>query len=396
MREDNNGPSRPVAVPEAGLPALANAYGDDKRFEVTTLDDPHRQAMWVVVKGVQRLDGTTVNSFGAEGQRAANRHLDALMAQMTAADAGAGGAMLAELATGVRMLDLPALKAEAEGKPVSLVDRLSALPVVGRHFSAFARFAVVRQKAVTLFEKVEREASAELTKIQARDATLDRMVDDILTGLDRMKVELIAGQVILNRERRLFAEEKARVVDSRDPLALVALRDRAETIDAFEARLLRLHVAYTQAVLEVPRTRMAQNVGRSDYRTVLETVLFDIPEIKRRIITLGALRGNRLARERAVARRDLNKALDAAAMDDLETAYVAAKEREGGDLEEITAMGEIATRLVALVGKGAEIDAANRTKRDAAHRALSEVRAKLATGLATAVENAAASISYGR
>lgn len=391
--------TEPTALPAVAeareVPALKNAYGDDRRFDVAGLPEEERSAVMTVVRSVPVLDGVAVNGFGAAGQRAASAHLDTLMSSVTAADTGLGGTLLAELATGLDLIDVEGMRAEAEGKVAGLARRLAALPVVGKRFSAFARFVANRQRVASLLASIERKGEEDLVKLQAYDATLESMVAEVKRGLARMRVELMAGQVVLDRERRIFAEARDRALASRDPLELAEVRDRAETVDAFEVRLLRLHVAYTKAVVEVPRTRMVQRTGRAEYRNVLDTLLFDVPELKRRVIALAAIRNARIANEGAQARRDLNKRLDGMSMDELEQGYLASKAHEGGGLADIEEMGRLVERMRKLGEDGAALDRTNRAQREEAHAALAAVRAKLADGLAQGLVDEVEGAGFG-
>ena len=55
--------------------------------------------------------------------------------------------------------------------------------------------------------------------------------------------------------------------------------------------------------------------------------------------------------------------MNMAGVDALETAYLRAKESEGGALGDVAALGEIADRIIGMVDKGAAIDARNRAER---------------------------------
>ena len=70
------------------------------------------------------------------------------------------------------------------------------------------------------------------------------------------------------KARADFAKQKQEI-QSDDPVAIAQLRDMAEQINAFEARLLRMHVAFTDSLISIPQIRLNQEAGRIEIRTKL-------------------------------------------------------------------------------------------------------------------------------
>ncbi len=376
-------------VSHGGIPDLVRGYGADRRIDVSLMDAESRTKVRQVSASVQRLDGAVVNGYGAAVQQKANRFLDELLQGLRTKDAGASGMLVAEVAKGVKLLDIPGLKREAEGK--SRGGFLAGLPMVGKYVSAFDRFRANQATIIEHFVRVEEQGRREMARLAAMDSKLDQVVTQNLEAMRELEVHVAAGQEVLDRERDRFARAREAALASRDPARIAAVRDMGDQINAFESRLLRLHMAMTDAMLNVPQTRLTQSTGRIEYRNVSDTLLFDIPRLKQAILRVVALKNISDASKASDARRRLAQSMAQAGIESLETAYVKAKESEGGALAEIATMGAIADRIIGIVDKGAEIDARNReTRREAAAR-LSDLRERFVDGLARSTANAVAS-----
>lgn len=377
-----------TAPTAAAVPDLAARWGADQRLDLARLSPDDRAAAERIAADLQALDGAAVNGFGADTQMRANGFLDELLDGIRTADAGVSGRLLAELATGVKALNIPGLKREAEGRGTALTRLAGDLPMVGKYVSAFVRFRSDHRMVVDQFSDIEKRGRIEMGRLAAMDSRMDQLVAENLRSLRELEVQVAAGQIVLDRERARFARERRDALGSRDPAALAAVRDFGEQINGFETRLLRLSMAMGDAMLSVPQTRTAQTAGRIEYRNILDTLLFDLPRLKSAILRIVALKGITDASKASDARRRLAQQMNAAGIDALETAYLRAKESEGGALGEVAALGEIADRIIGMVDKGAAIDARNRAERAQAQLALESTKQRYVDGLAAAGERA--------
>ncbi|WP_342634254.1 toxic anion resistance protein [Lichenibacterium minor] len=388
-------PARSVALSPAdpraavsAVPDLAAGWGAEQRLDLARLSPNDRALAERVAADLPALDGAAINGFGADTQTRANAFLDELLDGIRTADAGVSGRLLAELATGVKALNIPGLKREAEGRGTALMRVAGELPMVGRYVSAFTRFRADYRMVVDQFSDIEKRGRIEMGRLAAMDSRLDKLVAENLRSLRELEVQVAAGQIVLDRERARFARERRDALQSRDPAALAAVRDFGEQINGFEARLLRLSMAMGDAMLSVPQTRTAQTAGRIEYRNILDTLLFDLPRLKSAILRIAALKGIADASKASDARRRLAQQMNMAGIDALESAYLRAKDSEGGSLGEVAALGEIADRIIGMVDKGAAIDARNRAERAQAQLALEGTKKRYVDGLAAAGERA--------
>ncbi|WP_158554693.1 toxic anion resistance protein [Methylovirgula sp. 4M-Z18] len=373
------------------VPELANIYDSSHQIDVAHLGSDALAKLDQIVATVPKLDSAAVNAFGVEPQTRANQFLDQLLEGIQTGDAGPSGALLAELATGVKAINITGLQREAANGQSIMANFLQRLPWLGKYVSAFQAFKANYRKIIDHFSDIEKRGQSEMAKLTAMDSKMDRLVAENLSNLRELEVHLAAGQRILTRERERFAARRTAAITNNDPVELAAVRDFGEQINGFETRLLRLHMALTDAMQSIPQTRTAQTAGRIEYRNIMDTLLFDLPRLKAAIVRIAALKQISDASKSSDARRKLANSMAQAGVQALDDAYTKAKQSEGGALAEIAMMGDIADRIIGIVDKGAQIDVKNREERIKAQQALTQIKQKFAEGFIKSTANAVAS-----
>ena len=353
--------------------------------DVSRLDAARQQQVAVIAQSVQARDSNTIATFGAGPQRKLSSFLDQLLAGARAEDIGLAGELVTELATDMKALDLPAVKREVEGGATSVLARL---PVVGKYYGALRRFRAMQKTVVEHLAAIERKADIHLGKLKAGNAGLDRLLDATEDNLRELEVWVAAGQQALARMRAELEAERAALGDVRDPVALAKLRDTAEQIDAFETRVVRMHVAFTRGVLSVPQVRIAQQAGRIEIQNTLDTVLFDLPDLKAAIVRVAALHQISRAGGATAARRRIGQELQQIGIDALDQSYTRAKQSQGDMGADVELLSQMGDKIMATLNRGLEIDRENRVKRDQAVQQLGEVRSRLMEGLRAHADDA--------
>jgi uncharacterized protein YaaN involved in tellurite resistance len=372
----------PVVAADPPLLALQLAPADI--IDPTRLDDARRQQADAIAAGVSINDSNVIATFGAGPQRKLSGFLDQLVADTRADEIGVAGALVTELATDIKALDLPAVKRETEGRP----GLLAGLPVIGRYYSAVRRFRALHARIADHLAEIERRADTHLGKLKASNAGLDRLLDATEANLRELEVWVAGGQQALLRMRAAFEAERAALADSRDPVRYARLRDMAEQINAFETRLVRMHVAFTRGIMAIPQIRTAQQAGRIEIQNTLDTILFDLPDLKAAIIRVAALNQISRASDATAARRRIGRELQQIGIDALDQAYTAAKRTQGDMAGDVETLGRMTEKMLATIDKGLQIDRENRAKRAAAVQQLGEVRQRLLEGLRTHADQA--------
>jgi uncharacterized protein YaaN involved in tellurite resistance len=369
-------PDSVAETPSSQLPVLANALPDGQKINLTKFDDSQRQRITDIASTVGVLDSAAVTSFGIEAQRKMNSFLDQLLQGIRTYEVGQAGALTIELAHQIKAMDLPKVQQEIQSG-----DWISNVPIVGRWMSALRKFQLEHEEIVKHLSEIENTGQREVTKLASVNTKMDALADRTLDNLKELEVSLAAGQVVLMRARREFQMRKDEIQKSNDPVALVQLRDQAEQINAFEARLLRMHVAYTDALVSIPQIRTTQEAARIEQRNIMDTILFDLPRLKSAILRVAALNLIVDASKEDEARRQIARQIGTLGADALDDAYTKAKQSQGTGAEDVAALAEIADKLLATIAKGVQLDAENRQKRQSAGQQLGVIQDKLMDGL---------------
>ena len=345
--------------------------------DISRLEPARRQQVAIIAQSVTARDSNTIATFGAGPQRKLSGFLDQLLAGTRAEEIGLAGELVTELATSIKALDLPAVKREVDGQ----ASPLASLPVVGKYYSALRRFRAMQKTVVEHLATIEQKAETHLGKLKASNAGLDRLLDATESNLRELEAWVAGGQQALARMRTELEAERAALADVHDPVALAKLRDTAEQIDAFETRLVRMHVAFTRGVLSIPQVRIAQQAGRIEIQNTLDTILFDLPDLKSAIVRVATLHQISRAGDATAARRKIGQELQQIGIDALDQAYTRAKQTQGDMGADVALLSRMSDKLLATLDRGVEIDRENRVKREQAVQQLGEVRLRLMEGL---------------
>lgn len=234
-------------------------------------DVSRRQRAAVIAASVAGWDSRAMPGFAAGPQRKLAGFLDKLLHGARGKVAGLAGDLSAELAAEIGLMDLAAVRREVEGRP----GLLHRVPLVGRYVSAVRRLRAVQAQVAARSAAIEARASARLAEMRADRVMWGRLVDATEDTLRELEVWVAGGQQALLRLREAFAAAQ------QGPHAGDAeLREMAERIDAFEARLVRIDVLFTQGTLAVPQLRAGQGTGPDVVEEALEAVVAELPELR--------------------------------------------------------------------------------------------------------------------
>jgi uncharacterized protein YaaN involved in tellurite resistance len=239
----------------------------------------------------------------------------------------------------------------------------------------------MHQQITTHLQEIERRADTHLGKLKASNAGMDRLLDATEANLREIEVWVAGGQQALLRMREQFEAERTALAATRDTVRFAKLRDMAEQINAFETRLVRMHVAFTRGILSIPQIRTAQQAGRIEIQNTLDTILFDLPDLKAAIVRVAALHQISRASDATAARRKIARELQEIGVDALDHAYTAAKRSQGDMADDVATLTRVTDKMLATIDKGLQIDRENKVKREAAVQQLGEVRTRLLEGL---------------
>lgn len=361
------------------LPELNNAMREGQKINFTKFTEEQRKRIAQIASTVAVLDSNAVTGFGVEAQRKMNSYLDELLKGIRTCEVGEAGEITMELAKHIKSMNLPKMKEEVEGEDW-FANTFGNLPLIGKHLSALRYFVASHEEILKHLGEIEARAQREAGKITASNAKLDQLINYTVGNVKELELYLAAGQNILLRAKADFARKKE-ALQNDDPLEVAQLRDMAEQINAFEARLLRMHVAFTDALISIPQIRLTQESGRIEIRNIMDTVLFDIPRLKSAILRVASLRQILNASKETEARREIARQIGEIGTEALDKAYTQAKLSQGTGAEDVAYLAATADKLLETINKGVQIDRENKEKRAKAEEELNNIQTKLLEGL---------------
>lgn len=364
---------------QGGFPELSNEMTEKQKINFTKFSDEQRKRIAQIASTVAVLDSNAVTSFGVEAQRKMNGYLDELLKGIRTCEVGEAGEITMELAKHIKSMNLPKMKEEVQGEDW-FASTFGSLPLIGKHLSSLRYFIASHEEILKHLGEIEARAQREAGKITASNAKLDQLITYTIGNVKELELYLAAGQNILLKSKADFARKKEEIQND-DPLAVAQLRDMAEQINAFEARLLRMHVAFTDALISIPQIRLTQESGRIEIRNIMDTVLFDIPRLKSAILRVASLRQILNASKETEARREITRQIGEIGTEALDKAYTQAKLSQGTGAEDVAYLAATADKLLETINKGVQIDQENKQKRAQAEQDLNNIQTKLLEGL---------------
>jgi uncharacterized protein YaaN involved in tellurite resistance len=332
------------------------------------------------VSSVSFAETNSLLSFGADAQRDLSQHLDQLLDGLRAGDAGRAGEITIALATTIKDLHLPKVKREIAGED-GLAGVLGRIPVVGGWFSALRALQLNRRKITDHLSNIEKKAQAQLTTLRSMHDKLDRLTDQSITHIKTLELYMAAGQILVKRARVEFESKRAAAEQSGDVIEISRLRDFAEQINAFETRVVRIHLAHSQSIVSVPEIRASQTASAIEMNNVMDSILFDLPNLKRAILNVASLAETAKASKATDARRQLSRELNSIGSEELQAAYLKAKESQGDFVADVAVLAQSADKLLQTIELGRKLDVANIGKRAKAIADLSDLNHKFTAGL---------------
>jgi uncharacterized protein YaaN involved in tellurite resistance len=362
------------------IPALRYEFKPEQQIDLSKLTAAQMDRVNQIASSVSFTDTNSLMSFGSDAQRELSQHLDQLLEGMRTSEAGRAGEVTIALATTIKDLNLPKVKKEVAGKDTA-AEMFGKLPIIGPWFSALRALHLNRKKITEHLAAIEQKAQAQMTALSVNNDKLDRMVGSSIDHIHSMELYMAAGQVVVKRARVEFEQKRAAVEQSRDLVEIAKLRDFGEQLNAFETRVVRIHLAHSQSMVSVPEIRASQTASMIEMNNVMDSILFDLPNLKRAILNVASLAATSRAARDTEARRELSRQLGSIGSDELQATYLKAKESQGGFEADIQVLSQSADKLLQTIELGRRLDVSNSAKREKAIADLSTINHKFTDGL---------------
>jgi len=373
-------PLNTVSLYDGNPPVLRYELQADRQIDLNKFTDEQKARINQIAASVSFSDTNSLMSFGADAQRELSKHLDQLLEGMRTSEAGRAGEITIALATTLKDLNLPKIKQEVAGQS-SLAEQFGKIPFVGEWFSALRALQQNHKKITEHLTAIEQKSQAQLTTLRSTNEKLDRLVQASIDHIRTMELYMAAGQILIKRARLEFEQKRVAVEQSRDVVEIAKLRDFAEQINAFETRIVRMHVAHSQSIVSVPEIRATQTAAMIEMNNVMDSILFDLPALKRAILNVAALSETAKASKATDARRALSRELGSIGSDQLQDAYLKAKNSQGDFAADIAVLAQSADKLLQTIALGHRLDLENADKREKSINDLNALNRKFTEGL---------------
>ncbi|MBC3861562.1 toxic anion resistance protein [Undibacterium jejuense] len=373
-------PLNTVSLYDGNPPALRYELQADRQIDLNKFTDEQKARINQIAASVSFSDTNSLMSFGADAQRELSKHLDQLLEGMRTSEAGRAGEITIALATTLKDLNLPKIKQEVAGQS-SLAEQFGKIPFVGEWFSALRALQQNHKKITEHLNAIEQKSQAQLTTLRSTNDKLDRLVQASIDHIKTMELYMAAGQILIKRARLEFEQKRVAVEQSRDVVEIAKLRDFAEQINAFETRVVRMHVAHSQSIVSVPEIRATQTAAMIEMNNVMDSILFDLPALKRAILNVAALSETAKASKATEARRALSRELGGIGSDQLQDAYLKAKNSQGDFAADVAVLAQSADKLLQTIALGHRLDLENADKREKSINDLNALNRKFTEGL---------------
>ena len=331
---------------------------------------------------VDATDSNLLLTYGAKPQKEVSSVLDGLLRNIRTEDADVGGDLLIALSRGMEQAKIREMRDELKSGGSTLAYSLNQIPVIGpwiaRQMSAFLYFKHSKDGIIKHFDEIEKQIMTHREDLVKANTSMDLNYEATANNLQDLKVYIAAGE---QAGLRLVDEANTRLEEareSRDAVVVNQYRDFRANVESFLTRVVRLHMAYTQAAQNLPQIRQIQETTKIALSDVIDTLLVDLPQMKQAILQLSALKSIRDARASSEKRREISRELREIASNAASDSYLEAKESQGAFEEELQLLERMASKLKDTESRAREIEAQNQEARKDAHARMQEVVKQLA------------------
>ena len=354
-------------------------------IDVSGFSSVETQRAKEIGEGVDFDNTNTILTFGVGPQQQMNQFLDTLMDDLKVGDAGVAGKLTLELSDGYDLMRIDELKSQlsGDGGGGGVWSAIGKALGFAKDLGALVRNLQDQRAAlVSKFDKIERIANDRKREIMTYNVKLDQVRDQSDSYLEDMAVHIAGGEQAVLRGVEEFDDRKAALESAPDDVEAARLHDMARAIASFEQRLLRMKIAYTQSVAVTrPRIQAIRQSGEIEIQNIIESMLFDVPNLKSLVLQVAAMSNIKQAQEEDAARRKVSQKISGAAADMFQETYTTSVASQGRGLDDVRALADSVDKMVATLREGERIEQENKQKRADAASALADVKTKVTEAL---------------
>jgi uncharacterized protein YaaN involved in tellurite resistance len=309
-------------------------------------------------------------------------------------DAGEVGRIAAAVIDGVKILRIKDLQAEAAAGPPAarkgLVGKLLGLAADAH--TAFKGFMENRKRFLDLMDAEQAKARKTKADLAVTIDLLDQQAVAIRGSLHKLKVEIAAGQIALDRSEEELEALRLRAVDSGDPAEAADVLEFRGSIANFRGKVAEMREALVGSAMLIPIIGQTKQAAETRMMKISNGMLVVIPRLMAVASQAVVHVEIRHAADQAAKLDEANRQITLLAAKGAHEAATTAARSLGGDQRNIDVLAQVADEAIKTMNEVIDIErevAAGDREREAK---LLAVRDRLVTGMqgvnARAIEKA--------
>lgn len=356
-------------------PVVLQAVKGQRVMDIIQISDADRVNAIATADKFDFKDTNAVLTFAAAPQQAYLEKLKELLGGAKVKELGSAGDIILQLERGIDMIDLKKMKKEIMTRPGFFTKLFNRL------FSSIKAYMAKHQELLIMVDNIETDTKELMEKLMLDIARLDQMHEEIKRNFYVLGVYIYAGEVAMERGYKEFEEMRQAVIVSGDPVKITEVNDFREQLTAMDVRLLRLKTAYVSAPKDVQQVRVIQQSSRIEVQNLMETVLFDLPQLVKTINNLLALFNMKGAEENRERRQQLREQLQQVEGDLIDETALRAREGCRYGEKEVLMLEQSVNKLMETCKKIKGIDLEDEQGRKASETLLIQVMENFKSGM---------------
>jgi len=271
-------PAPPVAAPS--VVALAPEPPAPRLVDVATLAPEERAAAERSATAIDFRKTTTLLAHGDGALAEIAAASRQLLAGVRLDDGGEVGRVAAAVIDGVKILRIDDLRAEAAGAGAPRRGLLGkVLGLAADTHSAFKSFAEGRKRFLDLMDGELAKARRTRADLAVAIELLDQQAEAIRTSLHKLKIEIAAGQLALDRGQEELEARRAHAVATGDPADAADVLELRGAIANFRGKIAEMRENLVASALLIPIIGQNRKAAETRMMKISNGMLVVIPRL---------------------------------------------------------------------------------------------------------------------
>lgn len=335
----------------------------------------------------EKIDFRKTNTLLSHGENALAEIAQSsrqLLTGVRLGDTGEVGQIAAAVIDGVKILRIEDLQAESQGKttanaPKGLIGKL--LGAFKEAQTAYKGFQENRKQFLELMDQEQAKARKTKSDLAVSIDLLDQQASAIRTSLNRLKIEIAAGQIALDRGQDELESLRLHAVQTSDPADAADVMEFRSSIANFRGKIAEMRENLVGSALLIPIIGQNKKAAETRLMKISNGMLVVIPRLMA-VASQAAVQADiRRAADESERLDDAARQITLLASKGAHDAATSAAKSLGGDERNIEVLAKVADEAIQTMNEVLDIEkevAAGDRKREAK---LAAIRDRLSQGM---------------